>query len=242
MNATFRSRLETVGWEPMANRCLLYYITDRSQFRGDESTRRQALLAKVVGAASAGVEFVQLRENDLSARDLEILATDIVAALRDSAQAKAGCRELKTCFLINSRTDVAVAVGADGVHLRHDDVAPREVRRMLEDTACRPPGTDRFRVGASCHTADDVVRAESEAVDFAVFAPVFGKRNAPGIQPTGLDALQAACSAKIPVIALGGVTIDNAPSCLQAGAAGVAGIRLFQENRIEDVVRALRAL
>jgi thiamine-phosphate pyrophosphorylase len=85
-------------------------------------------------------------------------------------------------------------------------------------------------------------RAESEAVDFVVFAPVFGKHSAPGTQPTGLDALRDACQAKIPVFALGGVTAENARSCLNAGAAGIAGIRLFQENKIEDVVRALRAL
>jgi thiamine-phosphate pyrophosphorylase len=226
----------------MANRCLLYYITDRSQFRGDEGTRRQALLAKVAEAASAGVDYVQLREKDLSARDLEVLATDVLAALRDNTPRKLEHREPRTRLLINSRTDVALAAGADGVHLRHDDVALREVRRMLELSGHRPSAPDRFLIAASCHSAADVVRAESEAVDFAVFAPMFGKRNAPGIQPTGLDALREASNASIPVIALGGVTIDNAASCLQAGAAGVAGIRLFQENRIEDIVRALRAL
>jgi thiamine-phosphate pyrophosphorylase len=87
-----------------------------------------------------------------------------------------------------------------------------------------------------------VIRAEVEAVDVAVFAPVFGKQNAPGMQPAGLAALREACRAKIPVLALGGVTLENAASCLHAGAAGIAAIRLFQENRIEDVVRALRAL
>jgi thiamine-phosphate pyrophosphorylase len=96
-------------------------------------------------------------------------------------------------------------------------------------------------IAASCHSNEDVACAESGAVDFAVFAPVFGKGGAREALPTGLAALQEACHAKIPILALGGVSTKNAKSCLDAGAAGVAGIRLFQENRIEDVVRALRA-
>jgi thiamine-phosphate pyrophosphorylase len=223
----------------MANRCLLYYITDRSQFRGDEPARRHALLAKVAEAARAGVDYIQLREKDLSARELETLAREVVAAVRENSPS--------TRLLINSRTDVALAAGADGVHLRADDVAPHEVRQVLEVSAHRPLTTDHFLVAASCHTAADVFHAESEAVDFAVFAPVFEKRDAPASEkkdmpPAGLAALREACRAKIPVLALGGVNLENAASCLNAGAAGIAAIRLFQENRIEDVVRALRAL
>ena len=228
----------------MADRCLLYYITDRSQFRGDEPARRRELLAKITEAASAGVDYIQLREKDLSARELEMLARDALAAIRSGSPLRTDNRELRTssgtCLLINSRTDVALAVGADGVHLRADDVAPVDVRRTLE-AAHRQLTTGRFLVAASCHSLQDVIRAEREAVDFAVFAPVFGKRNAPGTQPTGLSALQEACRAKIPVLALGGVSIENAASCLNVGAAGIAGIRLFQENKIEDIVRALQA-
>ena len=215
----------------MADRCLLYYITDRSQFRGDEKARRHALLAKVAEAARAGVDYIQLREKDLSTRELETLAREVVELVRENSPS--------TRLLINSRTDVALAAGADGVHLRADDVAPHEVRKVLEVSAHRPLTTDHFLVAASCHTAADVFHAESEAADFAVFAPVFEKKDT---QPTGLGALREVCRAKVPVLALGGVNIENAASCLNAGAAGIAAIRLFQENRIEDVVRALRAL
>ncbi len=218
----------------MADHCLLYYITDCSQFPGDECARRHALLAKVGEAARAGVDYIQLREKDLSARELETLARQVVAAVRENSSS--------TRLLINSRTDVALAAGADGVHLRADDVAPHEVRQVLEVSAHRPLATDHFLVAASCHTAADVFLAESEAADFAVFAPVFGKIGAAGTSSAGLAALREACRAKIPVLALGGVTIENVASCLDAGAAGVAGIRLFQENKIEDVVRTLRAL
>jgi thiamine-phosphate pyrophosphorylase len=222
----------------MANRCLLYYITDRSQFCGDEGARRRALLAKVAEAARAGVDYVQLRETDLSARELVVLAGDALTAVRQGSALRTENRELRTCLLINSRTDVALAARADGVHLRSDDVAAHEVREILED-AHRP---EPFVVAASCHSNDDVNRAESEKVDFAVFAPVFEKKDKPATPSAGLAALHEACHAKISVFALGGVTIENAASCLHAGAAGVAGIRLFQENKIQDVVRAVRAL
>jgi len=108
----------------MADRCLLYYITDRSQFRGNERARRQALLAKIAEAARAHVDYIQLRERDLSARDLEILAREVLNALRDNAPLRTENRDLGTSLLINSRTDIALAAGAGGVHLRSDDVSP----------------------------------------------------------------------------------------------------------------------
>jgi thiamine-phosphate pyrophosphorylase len=97
-------------------------------------------------------------------------------------------------------------------------------------------------IAVSCHSVTDVLRAKSKGADFVVFAPVFEKRDAPATQPKGLSALREACAVKIPVLALGGVTLENAASCLAEGASGIAGIRLFQENKIEDVVRALRGL
>ncbi len=217
----------------MPHNCLLYYITDRSQLPGDESARRHALLAKVAEAARAGVDYIQLREKDLSTRELETLAREVAELVRENSPS--------TRLLINSRTDVALAAEADGVHLRADDVAPHEVRQVLEVSAHRPLTTDHFLVAASCHTHEEVIRAEAEKAGFAVFAPVFAKRGAAGTPSAGLAVLREACRAKIPVLALGGVTIENAGPCLDAGATGVAGIRLFQENKIEDVVRALRA-
>jgi thiamine-phosphate pyrophosphorylase len=217
----------------MAERCLLYYITARSQFRGDEGSRRCALLAKIAEAARAGVDYIQLREKDLSTKELETLAREVVAVLRENIRENSS----STRLLINSRIDIALAAGADGVHLRADDVTPDDVRQVLDVSIHRP--ADDFLVAVSCHTVDDVFHAESEKADFAVFAPVFEKKDAPGTQPAGLAALREACGVKIPILALGGVNLEVL--CLKAGAAGVAGIRLFQENRIEDVVRALRA-
>src|SRR5450755_3340018 len=96
-------------------RCLLYYITDRTAFAPDEPTRRRRLLEKISEAARAGVDYIQLREKDLPTRDLESLARK---AARIVAQLRTANRDLRTVLLINSRTDVALAVGADGVHLR----------------------------------------------------------------------------------------------------------------------------
>ena len=218
----------------MPHRCLLYYITDRSQFPGDERARRRALLAKIAGAAGAGVDYIQLRERDLGTRELETLAREVAELVRENSPSSR--------LLINSRTDVALAAGADGVHLRADDVEPHEVRQVLDVSARPPLAIGQFLVAASCHSNEDVIRAESEAADFAVFAPVFGKRGTAGTPPAGLAALREASRVKIPVLALGGVHLRNAASCLNAGAAGIAAIRLFQENKIEDVVRTLGAL
>jgi thiamine-phosphate pyrophosphorylase len=217
-------------------RRLLYYITDRRQFPGDEQQRRRAVLAKIGEAARAGVDFIQLREKDLTTRELEQLSR---AAMNILAQLRLENRELRTALLINSRTDVALAVGADGVHLRSDDFEIPAVRSVWASAGHRQAAA---KIAVSCHSPDDVVCAAETGANFAVFAPVFEKRDDPHSTPAGLTALREACRATIPVLALGGVTLANAASCFAAGTAGVAGIRLFQENRVEEVVRALRQL
>jgi thiamine-phosphate pyrophosphorylase len=219
----------------MSARSLLYYITGRSQFPGDEPARRRALLAKIAEAARCGLDYIQLREKDLSARELEGLAREAVGVIHGSGDLRTENREPRTLLLINSRTDIALAVGADGVHLPSDDISPSEVRQIWSKYLA--PARDHPVITWSCHTRENVLRAESEAADFAIFAPVFEKK---GGVPAGLEALREACQAKIPVLALGGITLENAASCLDASAAGIAAIRLFQENKIEDVVRALR--
>lgn len=207
---------------------LLYYITDRSQFAGDESARRRALLQKIDEAARCGVDFVQLREKDLSAHELEDLACAAVEAVRANSP--------QTQLLINSRSDVAIACGADGVHLRAEDISPKEVHDLWRRAHKSSPPV----IGVSCHSVVDVARAALEGASFAVFAPIFGKRDAPGSKPAGTEELRRACRQGIRVLALGGVTLSNAASCVEAGAEGVAGIRLFQNNDIAEVVRVLR--
>jgi thiamine-phosphate pyrophosphorylase len=218
---------------------LLYYITDRTAFPGDDRTRRHRLLDKITEAAAAGVDYIQLRERDLSTHDLEALAREALQIIRGQNLAT-GNRQLATALLVNSRTDVALAAKADGVHLRSNDLTPQEVRAvwkcgagaLARETSPRDP-----RIAVSCHSPQEVNQAAVNQATFAVFAPVFEKKDA---LPAGLEALRQACRAKIPVLALGGVTLQNAQSCLEAGAAGIAAIRLFQENDIATIVRQLR--
>jgi len=214
---------------------LLYYITDRTQFPGDERTRRRLVLERIGAAARAGVDFIQLREKDLSTRELEKLACAAREAIENSARTSG---QPRARLLINSRSDVALAWGADGVHLRSDDVDPATVREIWKQSGATPGPPV---IGVSCHSVDEVGHAASQAADFAVFAPVFEKRES-GVRPAGLDSLREACRVGIPVLALGGVTLDNAGECLRVGAAGVAGIRLFQESDLRAMVNALRSL
>jgi thiamine-phosphate pyrophosphorylase len=213
---------------------ILCYITDRSQFPGPESARRRRLLAKIAEAARAGVDYIQLREKDLPTRELEQLARKAMEILFETRNSK-----LETRLLINSRADVALAAGAHGVHLRSDDISPREVRRLCTLASRNSKlETRNFLVGVSCHTTAEVARAAAARASFAVFGPVFEKQGA--TTPGGLELLRRACRRHVPVLALGGVTLENACACLDAGAAGIAAIRLFQQNHIAAVVRGLR--
>jgi thiamine-phosphate pyrophosphorylase len=207
---------------------LLYYITDRSQFPGDEISRWRLLLDKIGEAVDCGVDLVQLREKDLSTCRLEGGAREAVGRVR---QRPGG----KTRLLINSRSDVALACGADGVHLRSDDVSAREARLIWPGVPAQQPPV----IGVSCHSPAEVEHARVAGADFVVLGPVFEKKNA-SAAGLGLPALRRACESPIPVLALGGVTLENARACVDAGAAGVAAIRLFQENDIAEVARRLR--
>ena len=256
----------------VACRLLLYYITDRTQFPGSESQRRTRLLGKIAEAARCDVAMIQLREKDLSARELESLARDAMRIIRENTIQKTASRENardpadqrpSTRLLINSRTDVAIAAGADGVHLRSDDLPASEARVIFSKA-----GVDQPIIGVSCHTVAEVRMAEAHGADFAVFGPVFEKIKLPTTREPAsvqeqavaktekkdqLRELRKACGRvnarshtnrtdKMPVLALGGITLKNANKCIAAGAAGIAAIRVFQENDIDEVVTRLQGV
>lgn len=179
-----------------------YQITDRRT-----AGSLHALLASLARSEAAGVEMIQIREKDLDTRAL-------CALVRQSLTI---CRKAK--ILVNARVDVALACGAAGVHLPGDSVEPRAWRRIV------PPG---FLIGVSCHTVDELRAAEG--ADFAVFGPVFRPLSKQDQRLCwGLDGLRmAVASVKFPVYALGGITWENAADCVEAGAAGIAGITIFQ--------------
>jgi len=157
-------------------------------------------------AARDAVEMIQIRAKQLSARDLSGLVEAVLRVAQSSR------------ILVNTRTDVALACGAHGVHLPAGSMAASTIRRIA------PTG---FLIGVSCHTIEELRASEREGADFAVYGPVFPS-STKSLAPIGIQAFQeAAASVRLPVYALGGVTAENAPRCIQAGAAGVAGISLF---------------
>jgi len=199
----------------------LYAITDRRLF-----ARPEELLEQVILWAESGVDYVQIREKDLPVHTLTALAAQIVGTVR-----AAGSR---TRVLLNGAAEIAAATGCDGVHLTSsiaDDVIT-SVRATLRGTLADPV------ISVSCHTTSEVERARDRGATLALFAPVFEKRVDPEVLPgQGLAALGEACrmGAPMPVFALGGVTVSNAMDCMDAGAAGIAAIRLFAAEGWRDL-------
>lgn len=214
------------AYPPSKGPVLLYYVTDRAQFAGNSAERQKNLLERITECALAGVDYIQLREKDLTTRELEQLARKAMAAIPDGSP---------TRLLINSRLDVALACGAHGVHLPSNSLSASEARAIFARAGHGHP-----LIGVSTHSASEVAAAESHGADFAVFAPVFekGGRTNPG----GLAQLAEAARGSMPVFALGGISLENAGECLQAGAAGIAGIRIFQQGDVSATVKALRRL
>lgn len=179
------------------------YVTDRRTLASG------SLLDAIARNLADGVTWIQIREKDLSARALFELV-EAAGKLPNPHSSK---------IFVNTRADVALAAGAAGVHLPSGSPPARFWRR---------PG---FLVGVSCHSLEDVRQAEAEGADYAVFGPVFAPLSkSAGLEPRGLEILALAAGAvRIPVLALGGITRENSAACVSAGAAGIAGISLFQE-------------
>jgi thiamine-phosphate pyrophosphorylase len=184
------------------------------------------IIALIAAAVSERVSLIQLREKNLSARTLFQLTTQAAAVMRGSA----------TLLLVNDRPDIARAARADGVHLTTRSLPVDVVRRAFGD---------ELLIGVSTHTLDEARAAREGGADFAVFGPVFEtpSKQAYG-PPVGLEKLIEAVNAlrPFPLVALGGITRENAATVLHAGASGVAGIRLFGERQsLKLTMNSLRA-
>ena len=197
-----------------------YAITDASRFGETAEARLAGLLADARRWAAEGVEFVQLREKALAGEELLRLAEAMLAVVRGAGGG--------TKLMVNSRADIAIAAGTDGVHLTsgREELAPEQVRQLFAQAGLPKPV-----VSAACHSLADAKRAHDAGADLILFGPVFEKRVAGElvVEGAGLERLREVCAAaeEIPVVALGGVTMENAAACVAAGASGVAGIRLF---------------
>lgn len=214
-------------------RLLRYAITDLASPLSDAAGDRALRLREQLRRWTVDqVDIVQLREKTLDAGDLLALARFAQATLEELA-VKPGTAEApgRPRLLVNGRVDVALAAGADGVHLpaHPGALTPAQVRELFN----RAGRTDCL-VSISCHTADEVEAARDAGADLILFGPIFEKRvgGEVAVEGKGLQALRhAALTAQpVPLLALGGVTADRIASCLRAGAAGVAGIRLFDHG------------
>jgi thiamine-phosphate pyrophosphorylase len=220
---------------------ILCYVTDRKALeRAFVSSLRDsipkisktepphALLETIRKAGAAGINWIQIREKDLETRRLAELVH----------LAAAGARETDTRILVNDRLDVALAAGAAGVHLGETSLRVETVTEWRGAA-----GQSEFRIGASCHSTETARAADAAGADYIFFGPVFATPSKAVFgPPQGIERLRDACrSVRIPVLAIGGVTVENAHSCFAAGAAGVAAIRLFQESEdVSAVVKRLR--
>jgi thiamine-phosphate pyrophosphorylase len=195
---------------------LLCAITNRRLLGETEVDRRKNLILQARKWAAGGVDFLQIREKDLPLTELQQLTEEIIAAVKSEGG--------KTRVLLNGPPQIALDAGADGVHLPGDagSAAAAAVKQVFHRAGREP------LLSMACHSAEDIRQAHPASL--LLFAPVFEKVTESRIlRGQGLAALREACQAagERPVLALGGVAADNAAACVDAGAAGIAAIRLF---------------
>ena len=213
-------------------------MTDRSGLSGVEAREAQeTLLLRMETAAAAGVDWIQIREKDLSGRDCGLLTRE---ALQRAAKSRAG-NATPTRILVNDRLDVALSEGAGGVHLGENSLPLPEAKRLVKAQAL----SQDFLIGVSCHSLEAARSAASGGADYLFFGPIFSTPSKAAFgAPQGLERFAEVCRAvSIPVLAIGGITLENASACLAAGASGIAAIRLFQDARdMSSLVQSLRQL
>ena len=209
------------------NSPLLCYVTDRHSLRiANPTDSLPALIQKIEEVVAAGIDWVQIREKDLPARELASLTRQ---ALRIAAKYSVN-RSSPIRVLVNDRLDVAIAERADGVHLGEKSLPVGETRTLIKSAVLKQTIGESFMIGASCHSIEAAKSAERDGADYIFFGPIFAtpskERFGP---PQGVERLAQICHAiNVPVLAIGGITLENANSCIAAGATGIAAIRLFQ--------------
>ena len=210
----------------LSARPITYLITNGEATPDNFEIQKKVILDSIRSALECGVSYVQIREKLLTAK----LLYRLVAEAADLS------RSCSTCLLVNDRTDIAVAAGADGVHLTSRSMSARDVRTAFGD---------EILVAVSTHSLAEVEAAASESADLVVFGPVF--KTPDKREPLSLTELAMVCSkmSGFPVLALGGVDADNFQQVMDVGAAGFAGIRCFNDGdslrRIANKIEYLNA-
>jgi len=225
---------------PSASSPIFCYVTDRASLPDAElGDPLQPLLDCIAAAAAAGAHWIQLREKDLAARDLVRLTRAAIArtAIARTEIDRCAAVNLRAAnspaahprVIVNDRLDVAIAERAAGVHLGENSVPAPEARRLLQNllVANRPA---EFLTGVSCHSLSTAQAAAAAGADYIFFGPIFPTPSKQKYGPAqGLQRLAEVCrSVTIPVLAIGGINVENAAHCLDSGASGIAAIRLFQ--------------
>ena len=226
------------------NAPLLCYVTDRSLLAAEPARGHKTLLRKIAAAAAGGVDWIQIREKDLSGKELSTLAREAMKLARNRAgvpprlPASPPAQASHARILINDRLDIALAADTGGVHLGEQSLPPQEALRLLKWLARKD-----FLIGVSCHSPTAAKEAERGGADYLFFGPVFATPSKAAYgAPQGLDRLGEVCRAvRLPVLAIGGITPENVVACLSAGACGIAAIRLFQDTpNLTGLVQALK--
>jgi thiamine-phosphate diphosphorylase len=201
------------------NRPILCAVTDRRRLAVDDAGDANVIVAQARDAADAGIDLFQIREPDLPDRVLFELTQRVLAAV---AAAGSGTR-----VLVNDRLDVALAAGAHGVHLRGQSFSAARARAI---TGARASAAS-FLIGRSVHSVEEAVAAEAAGgLDYLILGAMFPTSSKPADHPlAGIETLRAAVQAcrRLPILAIGGITLENAEQIARAGAAGLAAIGLF---------------
>ena len=218
-------------------RPILCYVTEGSGL-APLPARRAALLERIESAHAAGVDWIQIREKDLGGRELALFTRAALLAAHVFRP-----DQERSSILVNDRLDVALAEGAGGVHLGESGLPVADARPLADRFGAS--SDQPFLVGVSCHSLPAARVAADSGADYLFFGPVFATPSKAAYgAPQGLAKLADLCRAvSVPVLAIGGISVENAASCLSSGASGIAAIRLFQQSAdLPALLRRLHAL
>ena len=198
---------------------LLYAVTDRAW------TGKQTLYEQVEAALKGGVTCVQLREKEL----------DETAFLQEAKELCALCRRYGVPFLVNDNVEIAIACGADGIHVGQEDLAAGEVRRRVGESMI---------LGVSAHTVEEARQAVRDGADYLGLGAVFPTSTKTDVEQMPNETLRAICDAvDVPIVAIGGINRGNILKLAGSGVDGVALVSaIFSAEDIEGACRELRAM